>query len=178
MNINASVKILGFCVIFFKNTPQRSWLVKSENLHLWVRKKLHYWQIGFQLYDFSRRWLHISLPHRMYHYINRIIWWLLLFMVASLWVCLSLQEWPESDYPYIPVGKLVLNKNPSNYFTDVEQIAFAPSHMIPGIEPSPDKLLQVSYRIEEVSWNQHSKANDGQLIFAPSHFRKGEFSIM
>jgi len=38
---------------------------------------------------------------------------------------------------------MVLNENPGNYFADVEQIAFAPSHMVPGIEPSPDKMLQV-----------------------------------
>ncbi|KAK7588160.1 hypothetical protein V9T40_005405 [Parthenolecanium corni] len=50
--------------------------------------------------------------------------------------------WPQSDFPLIPVGKVVLNRNPSNYFADVEQAAFAPSHLIPGIEPSPDKILQ------------------------------------
>lgn len=50
--------------------------------------------------------------------------------------------WSHREYPLIPVGKLVLNKNPENYFTDVEQIAFSPSHMVPGIEPSPDKMLQ------------------------------------
>jgi len=50
--------------------------------------------------------------------------------------------WPHSEFPLIPVGKLVLNKNPTNYFSDVEQIAFGPDHMIPGIEPSLDKLLQ------------------------------------
>ncbi|KAL3275580.1 hypothetical protein HHI36_020335 [Cryptolaemus montrouzieri] len=49
--------------------------------------------------------------------------------------------WPHSDYPLIPVGKLVLNRNPENYFAEVEQIAFSPAHMIPGIEPSPDKML-------------------------------------
>ena len=38
---------------------------------------------------------------------------------------------------------MVLNENPSNYFADVEQIAFSPSHLVPGIEPSPDKMLQV-----------------------------------
>ena len=37
---------------------------------------------------------------------------------------------------------MVLDRNPKNYFAEVEQIAFAPSHMIPGIEPSPDKMLQ------------------------------------
>ncbi|KAJ4436542.1 hypothetical protein ANN_16573 [Periplaneta americana] len=50
--------------------------------------------------------------------------------------------WPEDEYPLIEVGKLVLDRNPSNYFADVEQIAFTPSHMVPGIEPSPDKVLQ------------------------------------
>lgn len=50
--------------------------------------------------------------------------------------------WPHSEYPLIPVGKLVLDRNPSNYFAEVEQIGFAPSHMVPGIEPSPDKMLQ------------------------------------
>ncbi|XP_014205803.1 catalase isoform X1 [Copidosoma floridanum] len=50
--------------------------------------------------------------------------------------------WPHKDYPLMPVGKLVLNKNPDNYFTDVEQAAFDPAHMVPGIEPSPDKMLQ------------------------------------
>ncbi len=37
---------------------------------------------------------------------------------------------------------MVLNRNPENYFAEVEQIAFSPSHMVPGIEPSPDKMLQ------------------------------------
>ncbi|CAK8683406.1 unnamed protein product [Clavelina lepadiformis] len=50
--------------------------------------------------------------------------------------------WPQADFPLIQVGKLVLNENPSNYFADVEQIAFSPSHMVPGIEASPDKMLQ------------------------------------
>ncbi|KAM8939150.1 catalase-like [Pelodytes ibericus] len=50
--------------------------------------------------------------------------------------------WPHSDYPLIPVGKLVLNRNPENYFAEVEQLAFDPSNMPPGIEPSPDKMLQ------------------------------------
>ncbi|XP_069696849.1 catalase-like [Periplaneta americana] len=50
--------------------------------------------------------------------------------------------WPQAEYPLIPVGKLVLNRNPSNYFAEVEQIGFSPANMIPGIEPSPDKMLQ------------------------------------
>ncbi len=50
--------------------------------------------------------------------------------------------WPQSKYPLIPVGRMVLNRNPTNYFAEVEQIAFAPSHLVPGIEASPDKMLQ------------------------------------
>ncbi|CAM9137686.1 unnamed protein product [Chrysoparadoxa australica] len=50
--------------------------------------------------------------------------------------------WSHKDYPLIEVGRMVLNRNPENYFAEVEQLAFAPSNMIPGIEPSPDKMLQ------------------------------------
>ncbi len=50
--------------------------------------------------------------------------------------------WPHSDYPLIEVGKLVFNRNPRNYFSEIEQIAFTPAAMVPGIEPSPDKMLQ------------------------------------
>lgn len=50
--------------------------------------------------------------------------------------------WPHSDYPLIPVGKLVLNRNPTNYHAETEQSAFAPSHLVPGIEPSNDRMLQ------------------------------------
>ncbi|KAF2361008.1 Catalase immune-responsive domain [Trinorchestia longiramus] len=50
--------------------------------------------------------------------------------------------WSHKEYPLIPVGKVTLNRNPKNYFAEVEQIAFAPAHMVPGIEPSPDKMLQ------------------------------------
>lgn len=50
--------------------------------------------------------------------------------------------WPHSSYPLIEVGRMVLDRNPANYFAEVEQLAFAPSHLVPGIEPSPDKMLQ------------------------------------
>ncbi|XP_030221619.1 catalase isoform X1 [Gadus morhua] len=50
--------------------------------------------------------------------------------------------WSHKEYPLIPVGKLVLNRNPTNYFAEVEQLAFDPSNMPPGVEPSPDKMLQ------------------------------------
>ncbi|KAG0232411.1 hypothetical protein BGW42_008202 [Actinomortierella wolfii] len=50
--------------------------------------------------------------------------------------------WPHADYPLQQVGKMVLNKNPDNYFAEVEQAAFSPSHMVPGIDVSNDKMLQ------------------------------------
>ena len=50
--------------------------------------------------------------------------------------------WPHADYPLIEVGEFVLNKNPENFFADVEQSAFAPSNLVPGIGVSPDRMLQ------------------------------------
>ena len=50
--------------------------------------------------------------------------------------------WPKGDYPLIEVGEFELNKNSDNYFVDVEQAAFAPSNLVPGISVSPDKMLQ------------------------------------
>jgi catalase len=50
--------------------------------------------------------------------------------------------WRYQDYPLIPIGRLVLDRNPSNYFAEIEQSAFSPANFVPGIEPSPDKLLQ------------------------------------
>jgi catalase len=50
--------------------------------------------------------------------------------------------WPQKDYPRIPIGRLVLDKNPENYFAEVEQVAFSPSNIVPGISFSPDKMLQ------------------------------------
>ncbi len=50
--------------------------------------------------------------------------------------------WPHKDYPLIEVGILELNRNPENYFAEVEQAAFAPSNIVPGIGHSPDKMLQ------------------------------------
>jgi len=50
--------------------------------------------------------------------------------------------WPHGDFPLIPVGRMVLDRNPENYFADVEQAAFSPGNLVPGIAPSPDKMLQ------------------------------------
>jgi catalase len=50
--------------------------------------------------------------------------------------------WPHADYPPIDVGILELNRNPENYFAEIEQAAFSPSNVVPGIGFSPDKMLQ------------------------------------
>lgn len=50
--------------------------------------------------------------------------------------------WSHHDYPLIEVGEFELNRNPDNYYLDVEQAAFAPSNLVPGISVSPDKVLQ------------------------------------
>ena len=50
--------------------------------------------------------------------------------------------WPHGDYPLIDVGVLELNRNPENYFAEVEQSAFNPANIVPGVGFSPDKMLQ------------------------------------
>lgn len=50
--------------------------------------------------------------------------------------------WPQKDYPLQEIGVMELNRNPENYFAEVEQAAFKPSSFVPGIGPSPDKMLQ------------------------------------
>ncbi|MQY13590.1 Bromoperoxidase-catalase [Streptomyces sp. RB5] len=50
--------------------------------------------------------------------------------------------WPHEDYPPVEIGTLELNRNPENVFAEVEQAAFSPANFVPGIGPSPDKMLQ------------------------------------
>lgn len=50
--------------------------------------------------------------------------------------------WPRDRFPLEKFGKIVLNKNPDNYHRDVDQAAFSPSSLVPGVEASPDMLLQ------------------------------------
>ena len=50
--------------------------------------------------------------------------------------------WPHGDYPLIEVGEIELNKNVENYFAEVEQAAFNPANVVPGISFSPDRMLQ------------------------------------
>jgi len=50
--------------------------------------------------------------------------------------------WSQKDYPLIEVGRMVLERNPENYFAEVEQATFSPGTLVPGIDVSPDKMLQ------------------------------------
>jgi Catalase/Catalase-related immune-responsive len=50
--------------------------------------------------------------------------------------------WPHKDFPLIEVGVLELNRNPANYFAEVEQASFSPANVVPGVSHSPDKMLQ------------------------------------
>ena len=91
--------------------------------------------------------------------------------------------WPHGDFPLIEVGTLELNKNPENYFAEVEQAGFSPSSVPPGIGFSPDKMLQARlfsypdahrYRIG-VNWHQlpvnaprcpaNTYHRDGSMVF-------------
>ena len=104
--------------------------------------------------------------------------------------------WPHTDYPLIPVGKMVLDRNPANYFAEIEQATFEPSNMVPGIGPSPDKMLlgrlfsyhdthlhRVGANAHELPVNRprspvHSYNRDGQMryenppdpVYAPNSY--------
>jgi catalase len=93
--------------------------------------------------------------------------------------------WPHADYPPIDIGVLELNRNPENYFAEIEQAAFSPSNIVPGIGFSPDKMLQARvfsyadahrYRLgthyEHLPVNRarcpvHNYHKDGQMRFFP-----------
>jgi catalase len=74
--------------------------------------------------------------------------------------------WPHKDYPLIDVGVLELNRNPENYFAEIEQSAFSPSNIVPGISFSPDKMLQArifsyadSHRYRVGTWYEKLPVN-------------------
>ncbi|MGW1378109.1 catalase [Streptomyces sp. NPDC002446] len=94
--------------------------------------------------------------------------------------------WPHGDYPLIEVGRMTLNKNPEDFFIHIEQAAFEPSNLIPGVSVSPDKMLlgrifsypdTHRYRIgpnyAQLPPNRphvpvHSYAKDGPMRFDPA----------
>ncbi|TQM81691.1 catalase [Saccharothrix saharensis] len=91
--------------------------------------------------------------------------------------------WPHADYPLVEVGKLVLDRNPSDYFAEIEQAAFEPTNLVPGIGTSPDRMLigrifaypdahryRIGANYHELPVNRpkspvHSYAKDGAMRF-------------
>jgi catalase len=95
--------------------------------------------------------------------------------------------WPHGEYPPIDIGTLELNRNADNYFAEIEQVAFSPSNVVPGIGHSPDKMLQARvfsyadahrYRLgthyEALPVNApksaaHTYHKDGAMKFTPTY---------
>src|SRR6266403_2020125 len=69
--------------------------------------------------------------------------------------------WPHKDFPAIDIGTMELNRNPDNYFAEIEQAAFAPSNIVPGIGFSPDKMLQARvFSYADAHRYRHRDGND------------------
>ncbi|KAL8290269.1 hypothetical protein RQP46_003208 [Phenoliferia psychrophenolica] len=78
--------------------------------------------------------------------------------------------WSHKEFPLRPVGKLTLNENPENYFAEIEQVAFSPSHLIPGVEPTADPVLQSRLFSYPDTQRHRLGANYNQLpVNAPLH---------
>ena len=71
--------------------------------------------------------------------------------------------WPHKDYPLIDVGELELNRNPMNHFAEVEQAAFSPGNMPPGIGASPDRMLQARMQAYPDAQRHRIGVNHGAL---------------
>ncbi|USD38136.1 catalase [Ferrimonas sp. SCSIO 43195] len=87
--------------------------------------------------------------------------------------------WPHSDYPLIEAGVLELNRNPQNYFNEIEQAAFAPSNLVPGVGASPDKMLQARLFAYADAQRYRIGGNYNQLpvncphAAQPNHYQRG-----
>ncbi len=71
--------------------------------------------------------------------------------------------WPHGDFPLIEIGMLELNRNVDNYFAEVEQAAFAPSNLVPGVGASPDKMLQARLLAYQDAHRYRLGVNNAQL---------------
>ena len=91
--------------------------------------------------------------------------------------------WRYQDYPLRPLGRMVLDRNPANNFADMEQVAFSPSNLIPGIKPSPDKLLQGRLFSYPDAHRYRLGANFQQIpvnraqVPVHNHFRDGAMTV-
>lgn len=93
------------------------------------------------------------------------------------------RTWNEEEFPLIPVGEMELNRNPENYFQDVEQAAFCPSNIVPGIGLSPDKMLQgriFSYKdtqMYRLGVNHQSIPVNASKVPVPYYHRDGKMRV-
>jgi catalase len=91
--------------------------------------------------------------------------------------------WPHREFPLIEVGVLELNRNPENYFAEVEQAAFKPSAFVPGVGPSPDKMLQarlVSYadaHLHRLGVNHHQLPVNAPASPMANYIRDGALAL-
>lgn len=92
--------------------------------------------------------------------------------------------WPYADFPVIEIGQIELNRNVRNYFAETEQVAFAPSNLVPGIGGSPDKMLQARLIAYQDAHRYRIGANVNQIpvnaaICPVNHYqRDGAFAGM
>ncbi|KAF8343246.1 catalase [Amanita rubescens] len=92
--------------------------------------------------------------------------------------------WPHGKFPLRPIGRLVLDRNPENFFDEIEQLAFAPSNMIPYIEPSPDPIIQARLFIYPDTQRYRLGVNHKQLpcnapsVTVANHQRAGAASFI
>jgi len=77
--------------------------------------------------------------------------------------------WKHDEFPLIEVGEIVLNRNPTDYFSEVEQVAFSPATTPPGIAFSPDRLLQVRLFIYDDTQHHRLGPNHKQLFINAPH---------
>jgi catalase len=88
--------------------------------------------------------------------------------------------WPHADVPLVDIGVLELNRNVDNYFAEVEQSAFAPSNLVPGVGASPDKMLQARLIAYQDAHRYRLGVNNAQLpVNAPRcpvhHYQRDGF---
>jgi len=92
--------------------------------------------------------------------------------------------WPHGDFPLIEVGEMELNRNPDNYHNEVEQAAFNPNSFVPGIGPSPDKMLQgrlISYQdthLHRLGTNYRDLKVNRPRVPVRNYMRDGAFAGM
>ncbi|TFK17606.1 peroxisomal catalase [Coprinopsis marcescibilis] len=93
------------------------------------------------------------------------------------------KTWPEDQFPLRKFGKMTLNQNPENFFAEIEQAAFSPSNIVPGIEPSADPVLQARLFSYPDSQRYRLGVNFNQIpVNCPMHVnnpfqRDGHFAI-